>query len=155
ISAAELRLRNAMRSVVLDTQNAFVDVLLAREAVNLARQDYEALDHVVRVSTTRVKAGDLAEVELLRSRVATLQYQNAVSQAELRLKSAYERLRLVIGRGIAARPIEAIGEMRRDLNPVRRESVLQEAKQLRPDLLARRQEQVRSQAELRLQIATG
>jgi cobalt-zinc-cadmium efflux system outer membrane protein len=33
--------------------------------------------------------------------------------------------------------------------------VFQEARQLRPDLLAQRQEQARSQAELRLQMATG
>lgn len=155
ISAAQFRLRNAMRGVVLDTQNAFVDVLLAREAVNLARQNYEALNNVVRINTTRVTAGDLAEVDLLRSRVATLQYQNAVSQAELRLKTAYQRLRLVIGRGVAARPIEAIGELRRDIEPVAHEAVLQQARQLRPDLLAQRQEQARSQAELRLQVATG
>lgn len=155
VSAAQFRLRNAMRSVVLDTQNAFVDVLLAREAVNLARQNYEALNNVTHINATRVKAGDLAEVDLLRSRVAALQYQNAVSQAELRLKTAYQRLRLVIGRGIAARPIEAIGELRRDIEPLAREAVLQQARQLRPDLLAQRQEQARSQAELRLQIATG
>jgi outer membrane protein, heavy metal efflux system len=155
ISAAEFRLRNAMRSVVLDTQSAFVDVLLAREMVNLARQNYEALNNVVQINTVRVRAGDLAEVDLLRSRVATLQYENSVSQAELRLKNAYQRLRLVIGRGITGRPIEAIGELRRDVEMVRREAVLQEARQLRPDLLAQRQEQARSLAELRLQIATG
>jgi len=155
ISAAQFRLRNAMRSVVLDTQNAFIDVLLAREDVNLARQNYEGLNNVVQINTTRVKAGDLAEVDLLRSRVATLQYQNAVSQAELRLKTAYQRLRLVIGRGLAARPIEAIGELRRDTAPVLRQALFQEARQLRPDLQAQLQEQARSQAELRLQIATG
>jgi cobalt-zinc-cadmium efflux system outer membrane protein len=155
ISTAQFRLRNAMRSVVLDTQNAFVDVLLAGEMVNLARQNYEALNNVVQINTTRVRAGDLAEVDLLRSRVATLQYQNLVSQAELRLKTAYQRLRLVIGRGIAGRPIEAIGELRRDIESIVLESVLKEARQLRPDLLAQRQEQARSQAELRLQIATG
>jgi outer membrane protein, heavy metal efflux system len=155
ISAAQFRLRNAMRSVVLDTQSAFVDVLLAREAVNLARQNYDALNNVTQINATRVRAGDLAEVDLLRSRVATLQYQNAVSQAELRLKTAYQRLRLVIGRGIAARPVEAIGELRRDTESVAREAVLKEARQLRPDLQAQRQEQARSQAELRLQIATG
>jgi cobalt-zinc-cadmium efflux system outer membrane protein len=155
ISAAHFRLRNAMRSVVLDTQNSFVDVLLAKEAVNLARQNHEALNKIVQVNTARVTAGDLAGVDLLRSRVATLQYQNAVSQAELQLRTTYQRLRLVIGRDMAAKPIEAIGELRRDSEPVRRDVVFQEARQLRPDLLAQRQEQARSQAELRLQMATG
>jgi outer membrane protein, heavy metal efflux system len=155
ISTAKFRLRNAMRGVVLDAQNAFVDVLLARDAVNLARQNYEALNNVVQINTRRVKAGDLAEVDLLRSQVATLQYQNAVSQAELRLKTAYQRLRLVIGRGLAARPVEAVGELRRDTEALAFETVLQEARQLRPDLQAERQEQARSQAELRLQIAAG
>jgi outer membrane protein, heavy metal efflux system len=155
ISAAQYRLRNAMRSVVLDTQNAFVDGLLAKEMVNLARQNYDALNNIVQINATRVRAGDLAEVDLLRSRLATLQYQNSAAQAELRLKTAYQRLRLAIGRGLTARPIEAIGELRRDFEPVGLESVLQQARQLRPDLLAQRQEQARSHADLRLQLATG
>src|SRR5262245_23810497 len=136
LEIAQLRVKDAIRSLILDVQNAFVDVLLATDNLTLARQNYDALSNVVQINSTRVRTGDLAEVDLLRSRVATLQYENSVRQAELRLRTAYERLRLVIGRGIVARPIEAIGELRRDIEPVHLEAILQEARQLRPDLLA-------------------
>src|SRR5262245_11277763 len=70
VSAAQLRLRNAIRTLVLDVQSAFVDVLLAKENLALAQQNYESLNKVAQVNATRVKTGDLAEVDLLRSRVA-------------------------------------------------------------------------------------
>src|SRR5262249_15866798 len=54
-----------------------------------------------------------------------------------------------------ARPVEAVGELRRDGAPATREFVLEQARQMRPDLLAERQEQARSSADLRLQIAQG
>jgi outer membrane protein, heavy metal efflux system len=155
VSAARLRLRNAIRTLVLDVQSAFVDVLLAKENLALAQQNYESLTNVVQVNATRVKTGDLAEVDLLRSRVAALQYQNSVFQADLRLRTAYQRLRLLLGRGVAARPVESIGDLRRDVQPIARETALSDAQQMRPDLLALRQEQARSQYELRLQLATG
>jgi cobalt-zinc-cadmium efflux system outer membrane protein len=154
VSAAQLRLRNAIRTLVLDVQSAFVDVLLGKENLALAQQNYESLNNVVQVNATRVKTGDLAEVDLLRSRVAALQYQNSVFQADLRLRTAYQRLRLLLGRGVAARPVEAIGDLRRDVQPITPETVLTDAQQMRPDLLALRQEQARSQYDLRLQLAT-
>jgi cobalt-zinc-cadmium efflux system outer membrane protein len=124
VSAAQLRLRNAIRTLVLDVQSAFVDVLLGKENLALAQQNYESLNNVVQLNATRVKTGDLAEVDLLRIRVAALQYQNSVFQADLRLRTAYQRLRLLLGRSVAARPVEAIGDLRRDVQPITREAVL-------------------------------
>jgi cobalt-zinc-cadmium efflux system outer membrane protein len=149
------QLQNTIRQLTLDVQNAFVDVLQARNNLNLARENLDAFTQIVGVNETRVKAGDLADVELLRTRLAQLQFENNVRQAELRLTTAQSKLRLLIGRKVGDPPIEVVGEMRKDSAAVNRELLRQQAMQLRPDLQALVRDQARSAAELRLQIAQG
>src|SRR5262245_40317449 len=52
-SVADVQLLNTMRTVVLDVQSAFVDVVLAEENVALARESRNALDALVQVNTER------------------------------------------------------------------------------------------------------
>ena len=67
---AQLQLLNTTRLLVLDVQNAFVDVLQAKDNVALARENLDAFQGIVEVNTNRVRAGDLAKVELIRTQVA-------------------------------------------------------------------------------------
>jgi len=154
-SVAQLQLVDATRQLILDVQSAFVDVLLAKENLELARENLKSLNGIVEVNTTRVRAGDLAKVELLRSRVAALQFQNAVRQAELRLRTARNRLQLLLGRKVASPGFDVAGPLRRDPEIPPLDELRAQALQLRPDLQALQRDQVRSLADVRLQIAQG
>ena len=77
-SVAQLQLLNTTRQLVLDVANAFVDVQAAKESLALAQENLRALNEIVNINATRVKAGDLAQVELIRSRLAALQFRNSV-----------------------------------------------------------------------------
>jgi outer membrane protein, heavy metal efflux system len=149
------QLQNTIRLLVLDVQNAYVDVLQARDNLNLARENLDAFTQIVGVNQTRVKAGDLAELEFLRAQLAQLQFENSVRQAELRLSTAQAKLRLLIGRKPGDPAFRAIGDLRKDTVPLNRESLRQQAVQLRPDLQAVVRDQARSASELRLQVAEG
>jgi outer membrane protein, heavy metal efflux system len=153
-SVAELQLLNTMRLVVLDVENAFVDVLLARANAALARESLDAFNALVQVNAERVRAGDLAQVELDRSRLAALQFQNDARQQESKLAVAQQRLRTLLGRSELG-PIDAVGDLRHDDAAVAVDAVRARAFSLRPDLLALRRDQARSTAELRLQLAQG
>ena len=85
---ARLQLLNTTRLLVLDVQSACVDVLSAKDNLALAQKNLKVFNELVSVNTARVRAGELAQVELVRSRVAALQYHNAVMQAESRLRIA-------------------------------------------------------------------
>src|SRR5262245_24081324 len=146
---------NTIRLLVLEVQNAFVDVLQARDNLTLARENLNAFTQITAVNETRVRAGDLAEVEFLRTQLAQLQFENAVRQAELRLTTAEAKLRLLIGRKPSDPQFQAVGDLRKDTIPLNRELLRQQAVQLRPDLQAVVHDQARSQAELRLQLAQG
>jgi len=149
------QLQNTIRLLVLDVQNAFVDVLQARDNLNLARENLDAFTQIVGVNETRVRSGDLAEVEFLRTQLAQLQFENSVRQAEVRLTTAQAKLRLLIGRKRDDAAFQAVGALRKDTVPLNRESLKQQAIQVRPDLQAVVHDQARSAAELRLQIALG
>ena len=152
---AQLQLLNTTRTLVLDVQSAFVDVLQAKDNVALARENLQSFQNIVEVNTTRVRAGDLAKVELLRTQVAALQFQSSVRQAESKLKIALNRLQTLMGRTVSSPLFDAVGALRRDSDPVVLETVNAQALELRPDLLALRKDQARSQAEIRSQLAQG
>jgi cobalt-zinc-cadmium efflux system outer membrane protein len=147
--------QNAARGVIFDAQSAFLDVLLAKENLQLAESNLKALQEIVKVNDTRVKSGDLAQVELSRSRVAALQFQAAVQQARIRLTEAKNRLQLLIGRTTLAPDFDVVGQFRRDIPSLTFEQLSERAITRRPDLEAIRAAQARSQADLRLQIAQG
>src|SRR5262245_55536588 len=151
----QAQLQNTIRLLVLDVQNAFVDVLHERDNINLARENLDAFTQIVGINETRVRSGDLSEVEFLRTQLAQLQFENSVRQAEVRLTTAQAKLRLLIGRKRDDPAFQTVGDLRKDVVPLNRELLRQQATQLRPDLQAVVHDQARSAAELRLQIAQG
>ena len=152
---AQLQLLNTTRNLVLDVQNAFVDVLQAKDNVTLARENLQSFRSLIEASTNRVRAGDLAKVELVRTQVAALQFQSAVRQAESKLKIAGNKLQGLMGRRVPSPTFDVVGDFRRDSEPVVLETVNTQALEQRPDLLALRKDQARSLAEVRSQLAQG
>jgi cobalt-zinc-cadmium efflux system outer membrane protein len=150
-SVAETAFLDAVRLTRLEVQNAFVDVLLARDNLALVRDNLDALNRIVETNAARLRAGDIAEVELIRSRVAALQYSNAARQAEAALRQAYARLATLLGRSPDRPPMEAAGELRRGPVLPGLEELKAAALQSRPDLQALRLEEGRAEAEIRLQ----
>ena len=152
---AKLQLLNTTRGLVLDVQNAFIDVLQAKDNLALARENLQAFEGIVKVNETRVKAGDLAKVELVRTEVAALQFQSAVRQGESRLRIASNRLQGLLGRVSPSQTFNVDGEPRRDTAPILLQNLQVQAREMRPDLLALRRDEARSQSELRSQLALG
>jgi cobalt-zinc-cadmium efflux system outer membrane protein len=153
-SVAELQLVNTMRTTVLDVQSAFTDVVLAKENLTLARESLTAFNDLVRVNVERVRTGDLAQVELSRSQLAALQFQNDVRQQEAKLITAVNRLRTLLGR-TGPGTLDVAGEQRREPAPIELDALRRSALDRRPDLQAARRDQARSAADARLQIAQG
>ena len=154
-SVAEYQLLNSIRQLTLDVQSAFVDAQAARESLVLARDNLQKLQEVVTVNEARVNSGDLAQVELMRTRLAAQQFQNSVQQAELRVRTSVSKLLLLMGRPPAPDGIEVSGSLREDRPPVALDKIRETALARRPDLLAVQRDQARSQADIRLQIAQG
>lgn len=154
-SLAELEVRELMRQVVFAVHNAFIDVQQAKALLQLARENLQSLEGVVAINEARLKSGDLAEVELERSRLAALQNQSRVEQAELQLAQAKSQLQLLLGRRQSAADFDVQGDLRTDAPVVNLAQLAQTALARRPDYLLTVQSQAASRADLKLQIANG
>ncbi len=154
-SLAELGVRELLRQVVAAVQAGFVEVQQAKENLKLAQENLASLQGVVTVNEARVRSGDLAVVELDRSRVAALQDAAPVRQAELTLAQAKTRLQQRMGRITKSQDFDVSGDMRRQDSLASPEEIQRLALQRRPDYLATQQTQTRSRADLRLQLANG
>jgi cobalt-zinc-cadmium efflux system outer membrane protein len=152
---AQLQLLDTVRTLILDVQNAAVDVLLAKANVALAQENLQAFNDIVTVNTNRVRAGDLAQVELERTRLAALQFQNDVQQSESNLRTARNRVQTLLGRTQRSLLFDVVGDLQRERQTITADSIREYAIQARPDLLALRRDQARSVADLHLQIAQG
>ncbi len=144
---------DARRALILEVQNAFLDLALAKENARTLREILDTFEAVVRVNRTRYEAGEIARVELMRSEVAALQFRNQLLQAELRVRQEAVLLQRVMGRPAPQPGFDIAGE-------IRREAVLDDAAALaaaalaaRPDLAALRRGVQRADAEIRLQRA--
>ncbi len=154
-SLAELGVREVMRQVIAGVQSAYVDVQQAKESVKLAQANLLSLNAVVAANEARLQSGDLAQVELDRSRVAALQYRTAVLQAELQRDQAKTQLQQLMGRRQKSPDFDVADQMRREALATPTTEVARLALTRRPDYLAYQQTQVRSRADLRLQLANG
>ena len=151
----ELGVRDTIRSIIYAVQGAFVNIQLAKESVVLAEDNLKAFQGIVDINTARVNAGDLAKVELVRTQVAALQFQNAVQQNEMQLIQAKIRLQQLLGRNEAQQDFDITGDIRRDSTTPSMDQLQDLARLNRPDIQEIQAAQVRSQADIRLQMAQG
>jgi cobalt-zinc-cadmium efflux system outer membrane protein len=152
---AELGVREISRQVIFGVQSAFIDVLQAKNNLALAQENLTRLEDLVKINEARLRSGDAAQVEVDRSRLAAAQYRAAVQQGELQLAQAKTQLQLLMGRREPSATFEIAGELRHDELPLAKAEIERRALTRRPDYLSDQQAQARSQADLRLQIATG
>jgi len=154
---AEAEFADAVRRLRLDVMVACIDVLEAKAKLQLARDNLNTFERLVQVNQRRLTSGAIPPVELTRVRVAMLQYRNTERAAELAVVQARVRLMPLIGRTADQAPIDVDGEL--SIMPAANAPTLatlqQLAKDARPDLNALRQDQARSQADLKLQLAQG
>ena len=134
---AEFDFQDSLRRLIFDVQSAFLDVQQAKENLSLAQQNLKSLNGIVAINTERVRTGDLAGVELERSRIAALQYETAVRQAELQLLQAKSRLQLLLGGSGSPEGLDVVGSIRREESTLNLEGIRQSARIQRPDLCGR------------------
>ena len=154
-SLTEFGVRDLSRRLILEVDSVFVDVLQAKSNLALAQDNLRSLQGIVEVNQAKVNAGEIASVELDRSRVAALQYQGAVDRAALEVTQAKFRLQLLMGRTAPSELFDVTGELRRGAVLDRPEEIRARALGQRPDVQGLHQSQARSQADLRLQLSNG
>lgn len=154
-SVAELLVVDAVRQLALQVQTTYVDVLRAKADLAVAEEIAATFAEIASINEERVRRGDLAEVEAIRSQVAVLQFETTVRQAELAVATARTRLQVLLGRGPGAAVADPTEGLRRQEGTRALDELRNEAMRQRPDLEAQRRERVRTVADTRLQAANA
>jgi cobalt-zinc-cadmium efflux system outer membrane protein len=127
---------DAERQLVFQTEQAFINVLLAKSVRDLADQNLKNFADVVNVNRERVRAGDLAEADFLKISLQQLQFEQDVSSAGLALAQARVALRQAVGLDNLADQFEVDGDLSYTKYTPSLEDLDREALSARADLLA-------------------
>jgi cobalt-zinc-cadmium efflux system outer membrane protein len=152
-SISELLLLNAVRELSFQVRSACIDVLRTAAVLELGRRQLETLESVVAINEVRVRDGDLAESELMRTRLAARQVAGAIRLSELDLAKARTSLGLLLGTAAGAPPVDVEGPIPSDRMELDLEGLRAEAAAERPDLRALEQARGRADADVSLQRA--
>jgi len=146
---------DGQRTLIFNTTQQFIAVLLAQSSVELAQQDSASFKQTVDISESRYKVGDMSESDLLKIKLQLLQFQSDLSAAKLAKIQALAALRQLLGFESVPDDFDAQGDL--DYQPIHAD--MQQFKMLaaqnRPDLRAAQQGVTAARSQEALMRANG
>lgn len=115
IATADDALRIARQRTILDVSTAFHDVLLAREGQDIALENREQKRRLLDEARKKRAAGTGTDYDVLVAEVGLANAEPAVVRSENQIRTARERLRLLLGRG--EREVDARGTLVAPVEP--------------------------------------
>ena len=124
------------RTLKFQVVQAFINVLLAKSVLVLAKDDLANFSQEVDLNHARLVAGDLAEGDYLKLSLQKLQFEQDVSAAVLGLVQARATLRQLLGYQSVTDDFDVKGTLEHTKPSVTLEDLQQKALDSRPDLQA-------------------
>lgn len=145
----------AERQVRFQTQQAFINVLLAKSSLQLAQENLKSFKDVVDVNRQRVASGDLAQGDFLMVTLQQLQFETDLSAAEVAIVQAQAELRRLVGYETVAENVDVVGELTYRPFTVTLDELKTAALASRPDLQQAQSNLKLAQDQARLERANG
>ena len=127
---------DAERQLAFQTEQTFVNVLLANSTLDLARENLADFSNVLEVNRARVRAGDLAEADFYRISLQKLQFEQDLSSADVGVVLAKAALRQNVGYENLAEAFDVDGDLTYRKYDVTLDDLKRDALAARPDWLA-------------------
>jgi len=127
---------DAERQLRFDTEQAFINVLLAKSSLDLANEDLKNFSNVLEIDRERLRAGDLAEADFYKISLQKLQFEQDASTAQIALVQAKAALRQNVGFDSLSDQFEVDGDLAYTKYNTTLDDLVREALATRPDLLA-------------------
>ncbi|MBX3170452.1 MAG: TolC family protein [Candidatus Eremiobacteraeota bacterium] len=109
VTEADLTRRQMQMTVRNGTRNAFVELAMARAALEQSKRDVEFNDRVVSAAQKRFEAGEIAEAEVIRAKFEREQIVRLQYPAENRVEAAQVSFNRLLGQDLQT-PIETVEE---------------------------------------------
>jgi len=146
---------NLERNLLFNLRSAFVDTLQAKAVLDLARADLEYYDKIIAISRNRLRAGDIAQIDLDRIELFRVQYEVDIQTAIVNLRTAKIQLLQLLNDRTPVEQFDVTGvfDFTENLKPL--EDFRQIALDARPDLRAALESLQQAQTNHKLAQANG
>jgi cobalt-zinc-cadmium efflux system outer membrane protein len=143
------------RNLVFALRTAFVATLEAKFVLDMAKEDLAYYDHIIQISSDRLKAGDIAQVDFDRIELQRVQYESEIETATVNLRTAKIQLLQMLNDRTPVDKFDVTGpfDFSDALDPL--ESYRDAAVAARPDLQAALQAIQQSETNHKLAVANG
>ena len=144
------------RNLMFTLRSAFVQVLQAKAFRTLARDNLTSYDQVLGLSRDRLRAGDIAQIDLDRLELQRVTYESDVQTAEVNLRTAkIQLLRLLNDQTTPVDQFDVSGPFDFAVPPQSGDELRRLALDARPDLRAAVQGIDKARTDHRLAFANG
>lgn len=165
----ELRLESAKKGTLIAESNhadirrtllsglraAFVSVIQAKAVMQLARENLEYYDRVLKIAKDRFDAGDIAQIDFDRLELQRVQYESDLQAAEENLETAKIQLLTLLNDRTPSEKFDVTGPFDFNDQLLPREEVRKIALDTRPDLKAAVEAVDKAQTDHKLAVANG
>jgi cobalt-zinc-cadmium efflux system outer membrane protein len=143
------------RNMIFSLRSAFVQTLQAKAVLELAHNDLDYYDHIIEISKTRFKDGDIAQVDLDRIELLRVQYESEIETAIVNLRTQKIQLLQLLNDRTPVDQFDVDGpfDFTSDLKPL--DGFHQVALDSRPDLRAAIQSIEQAKTNHTLAVANG
>lgn len=154
-SIAESNHADLERTEIFNLRSAFVSTLQAKAVLQLAKDNLAYYDHVLNVSRDRLKAGDIAQVDLDRLELQRVQYESDLQTANVNLRTAKIQLLTLLNDRTPIEQFDVAGPFEFKDQLMSQDELRKAALEARPDLRAALQIVERAQTDHKLAVANG
>jgi cobalt-zinc-cadmium efflux system outer membrane protein len=143
------------RTLMFNLRSAFVQTLQAKAVRAVAQENLNQYDRVLAVNRDRLKAGDIAQVDMDRLQLARVQFESDLQTAEVNLRTAKIQLLMLLNDRTPVEKFDVRGkfDFNEELSPL--SEYRRMALETRPDLRAAVQSVEKAQTDHRLAVANG
>lgn len=152
---AESQQSDLERTLLFNLRSAFVQTLQAKAALTINRESLAYYDHLLGVSGERLKAGDIARIDLSRLQLQRIQFLTDVQTAEVNLRTAKIQLLTLLNDRTPVEQFDVTGLFDFSEQIVTLDELHQAALAARPDLRAAVQAIEKANTDHRLAVANG
>jgi cobalt-zinc-cadmium efflux system outer membrane protein len=143
------------RTLLFTLRSAFVSTLQAKAVLQLAKDNLTYYDHLLNVSSERFKAGDIAQIDLDRLELQSVQYESDVQTADVNLRTAKIQLLTLLNDRTPIEQFDVTGPFDFSDQLAAREEFRKIALDSRPDLRAAVEAVDKAKADHKLAVANG
>jgi cobalt-zinc-cadmium efflux system outer membrane protein len=143
------------RTLLFGLRSAFVSTLQAKAVLQVAKDNLAYYDHVLDISRTRFKAGDIAQIDLDRLELQRVQYESDVQTAEVNLRTAKISLLMLLNDRTPVEQFDVNGPFEFNEQLLPPAEFRRIAMDTRPDLQAAVQAVSKAQTDHKLAISNG